>query len=171
MQNTPRCILAIDPSLSSTGIALFVNEDTNIPICKRIQTTQKMGDTDDRILVICNMLNEIALIYEISDVIFEDGYIGPSPKTGIQLAMLRGALCYMFKSSGISVVHMQPSEIRKVFGLKGNATKEEVALKVQGMYPLLKSQIGEYSDKNNKKKTSDMYDAVSIGVAYINMQS
>jgi hypothetical protein len=65
------------------------------------------------------------------------------------------------------VIHQQPSEIRKNFGLPGNAKKEQVATEVLKYYPYLDSQIGPYSDKANKQKTSDIYDAISIGLSYI----
>ena len=58
-------------------------------------------------------------------------------------------------------------EIRKKFGLKGNAKKEEVAKEVLKYYPELEMDIGPYSDKANKQKTSDIYDAISIGLSYI----
>ncbi len=64
-------------------------------------------------------------------------------------------------------MHRQPKEIRKNFGLSGAAKKEEVAQEVLKYYPFLEQQIGPYSDKNNKQKTSDIYDAISIGLSYI----
>ena len=54
------------------------------------------------------------------------------------------------------------------FGLPGNAKKEEVANAVLSIYPNLLEEIGPYSDKSNKQKTSDIYDSISIGLSYIN---
>ena len=44
----------------------------------------------------------------------------------------------------------------------------KVANKILEMYPDLINRIGPYSDKNNKQKTSDMYDSVCIGIAHLN---
>ena len=64
---------------------------------------------------------------------------------------------------------MLPSEIRKTLGCGGNAKKEDVAQAIVNMYPDNKKLdiIGPYSDKQNKNKTSDIYDAISIGVAFV----
>ena len=64
---------------------------------------------------------------------------------------------------------MLPSEIRKAFGCGGRAKKDEVAQAVINMYPNNDklNNIGPYSDKQNKNKTSDIYDAISIGIAFI----
>ena len=163
-------ILAIDPSLSSTGIALYTNNIKGIPLsipeCLRLQTSLEDGATDKRIMKICNELDNIAYSYSVRYVAFEEGFVGVSAKTSLQLAELRGALCYMFNSHGYDVHYMQPSEIRKNFGLKGNAKKEDVAKKILEIYSDLENIIGPYSDKNNKNKTSDMYDAASIGLAF-----
>ena len=63
---------------------------------------------------------------------------------------------------------MLPTEIRKILLNKGNAKKEEVAKKIQEIYKDNPNvNLGEFNDKSNKKKNSDMYDAISIGVSYI----
>ena len=64
---------------------------------------------------------------------------------------------------------MMPTQIRKHLGIGGNAKKDDVAQVIVDMYPNNKKLaiIGPYSDKQNKDKTSDIYDAISIGVAYI----
>ena len=158
-------ILALDPSLSSTGWAVFDDKNT-CPEVNKIQTDTNDGNTDERITIIVDKIQTLAFSYNIRHVIFEDGYIGKSAKTGLQLAELRGAIIYILRAQGYDVYHMMPSQIRKTFGLKGNAKKEEVANAVLEKYPELENKIGPYSDKQNKKKTSDMYDAVSIGEAF-----
>jgi crossover junction endodeoxyribonuclease RuvC len=100
-------------------------------------------------------------------VILEDGFVGVNSQSSLKLAQLRGALIAYFKYQGRAVIHQLPSEIRKNFRLAGNANKEEVAKEVLKYYPFLTEQIGPYSDKANKNKTSDIYDAISIGLSYV----
>lgn len=162
-------ILAIDPSLSSTGYSI-INSNTKeiIDICRY---TTKSGISENiRIKDIVTELDNIFLINNnIKEIAMEDGFSNSrNLKTGLQLAKLRGAIINHFLMNGVPVYTQEPSETRVNLGLKGNAKKEEVANKVLELYPDLINRIGPYSDKANKKKTSDMYDSVCIGIAHLN---
>ena len=193
------CILSIDPALSTTGYAIFTTGIKNVysdedKAEKRIQafpysvtedeipnsfllnfgkitTSKKDGDDIIRIRKILSELIEKCSGYNIEYVIMEDGYMGNNSKTAIQLATLRGAILGYFAGFGNHIEMLQPSSIRKFFKVGGNAKKEEVAHKVQSMFPLASTIIGLYSDKQNKNKTSDIYDAISIGAAWLMSKS
>ena len=162
-------ILALDPSLSSTGYALINSEDLSILTKGRIITKKDkvFDNTDDRIQDIVYFFNDYPIFNDLDAVILEDGFIGKNIKGSMNLAQLRGALISFFKYRKYNVLHMQPKEIRKNFRLPGNATKEQVATEVLKYYPDLISDIGPYSDKSNKNKTSDIYDAIATGLSYI----
>ena len=155
-------VLALDPSLSSTGYAIL-NESKELIDKGKINTSPKYS-TDDRILKIITILDEFS---GIDVVVLEDGFVGFNAQGSLKLAELRGAIIFFHKYNCKEVIHMQPKEIRKKFGLKGSAKKDEVAERVLEYYPYLESEIGPYSDKANKDKTSDIYDAISIGLSYI----
>lgn len=157
-------ILSLDPSLSSTGYSI-INSKKELLLKGRYQTTNK-NTTDERIQMIIHFLENIDIEFDV--VILEDGFVGFSRQTSLQLAELRGALIAYFKYKGYPVEHEQPKKIRMNFGLPGNAKKEEVANAVLSIYPNLLEEIGPYSDKSNKQKTSDIYDSISIGLSYIN---
>ena len=62
-----------------------------------------------------------------------------------------------------------PSEWKKAIVGKGNATKEEVADYIRYIaYPHDSRvvELGEFNDRQCKAKNSDMYDAISIGLAH-----
>ena len=166
-------ILALDPSLSSTGYALINADNKKLISEGRITTTNKLS-TDARIQVIVQSIIDICYKFinietAISAVVLEDGFIGANKKGSQKLSELRGAIIFYFMYRHLKVFHSQPTEIRKNLGLSGSASKEEVANKVLEIYPELDKQIGPYSDKANKQKTSDIYDAISIGLSYLNI--
>lgn len=166
-QNDSEFVLAIDPALSTTGYAV-INIDTLQLIEIGKITTSSSKAEDLRINEIVMHLFNTACHYPIKHIILEDGYLGANVKTGMQLATLRGAIIGVFNFNNYTVHHMLPSQIRKVFGCGGNAKKEQVAEAVTKMYHENEklNEIGPYSDKQNKNKTSDIYDAISIGVAF-----
>ena len=167
-EKTEESVLAIDPALSTTGYAV-INKNTLEIIYINKFTTSPKKSLDERINEIVAKLFSIAAQYNVKDVILEDGFSGTNLGTGLKLATLRGAIIGVFAFCKYNVVHMMPTQIRKYLGVGGNAKKDDVAQAVIDMYPNNKKLgiIGPYSDKQNKDKTSDIYDAISIGVAYI----
>ena len=159
-------VFSLDPSLSSTGYAV-IESTTNKLITKGRITTSTKDDTDTRIQYILQTLIWISENHNVQDIILEDGFVGFNAGGSLKLAELRGAIIAYYKYKKYTVVHRQPKEIRKNFGLSGSAKKEEVANEVLKYYPELQQEIGPYSDKANKQKTSDIYDAISIGLSYI----
>lgn len=162
-------ILAVDPSLTSTGFCIL-NENKEIITIDRITSGTKDGTENQRIHNILHTLDIMVRVYEINEIAIEDGFTGPNKKGSLGLAKLRGAIVGYFEMKGCTVDESEPKSTRVNVGLKGNASKEEVAEYILNLYPELIDIIGPYSDKNNKDKTSDMYDSVCIGLAYLNKQ-
>lgn len=168
-EKTEESVLAIDPALSTTGYAV-INKNTLELIYINKFTTSPKKSLDERINEIVAELFSIAAKYNVKDVVLEDGFSGTNLSTGLKLATLRGAIIGVFTfCKYYNVIHMMPTQIRKYLGVGGNAKKDDVAQAIINMYPNNKKLeiIGPYSDKQNKNKTSDIYDAISIGVAYI----
>lgn len=166
-QRDTEFVLAIDPALSTTGYAVINLNTLEIAYANKFMTSPKNSD-DFRINEIVAKLFCIASQYSIKYIVLEDGFMGSNARTAIQLATLRGAIIGVFSFNKYQVHHMLPSQIRKFLGCGGNAKKEQVAEEIIKMYPNNKKLaiIGTYSDKQNKDKTSDIYDAISIGVAF-----
>lgn len=167
-QRNKSFVLAIDPALSTTGYAVIDMNTLELECIDKFTTSPKHSD-DYRINEIVVKLLSVAAQYPIKYIILEDGFLGSNARTCIQLATLRGAIIGTFSLCKYCVYHMLPSEIRKAFGCGGRAKKDEVAQAVINMYPNNDklNNIGPYSDKQNKNKTSDIYDAISIGIAFI----
>jgi crossover junction endodeoxyribonuclease RuvC len=167
-QRETEFVLAIDPALSTTGYAVINMNTQEIAYANKFTTSPKKLD-DERINEIVAKLFCVASQYPIRHIILEDGYLGPNPRTANQLAMLRGAIIGVFSFNRYIVHYLLPSQIRKMLGVGGSAKKEQIAKKITELYPNNKKLeiIGPYSDKQNKDKTSDIYDAIGIGVAFI----
>jgi crossover junction endodeoxyribonuclease RuvC len=164
-------ILSVDASLSSTGWAVIEKGSKDVIDLGRI-CTKSTTPEDDRIQYIIDTLLEIRDKYSIREAVLEDGYLGKNAKTAMQLSKLRGGIIFVLRTYDTSVVYMQPSIIRQIFVGKGNASKEEVAEAITNMYSnnIHVQALWPFSDKNNKSKNSDMYDAVSIGVSHLMKQ-
>ena len=161
-------VLAIDPAFSTTGYAVININNLELKYINKFTTSPKKTD-EVRINEIVTELFCIASLYNVKYIILEDGFLGRNPSTALQLATLRGAIIGVFTFNRYIVYHMIPSQIRKLLGCGGNAKKEQVAEEIVKLYPNNEKLkiIGPYSDKQNKDKTSDIYDAISIGVAFI----
>ena len=160
-------VLAIDPALSTTGYAVLSVLTKEIIYIDKYCTSTKL-DYDKRVDLIVTELFNIAVKYGVSAIALEDGFVGTNLRTACQLAELRGSIGGVFSFNKYPVCKLQPSYVRKAIGCSGNASKMDVAMMLTSIYsnnPKFK-RIGPYSDKQNKDKTSDMYDALGIGVAY-----
>lgn len=161
-------ILSIDPSLSSTGYSI-ISSRKKIILSSRYVTKNNIPENQRLKNIVLELFDIFNSDDTISEIVLEDGFVNSKNfRSGVQLAKLRGGIITYFEIAGIPVYTQEPTETRKNLGLKGNAKKEEVANKILEMYPDLINKIGPYSDKNNKQKTSDMYDSVCIGIAHLN---
>ena len=160
-------LLAIDPALSTTGF-IVMDMGLNFHETGKITTLPKYDDIT-RINCIVNQLMASATRNSVRYVVLEDGFVGNNRKTAIQLATLRGAILGTAQYCGFKLDILLPSVIRKELGIGGDADKEKVAMTLMEMFKDDKvfGNIGPFSDKNNKRKTSDIYDAAAIGVAFV----
>lgn len=161
-------ILGIDASLSCTGYAILEKSTKDVVFVNKKTTTTKDSE-DTRIFNITNELLEQVERYNIKEAIMEDQFLGKNASTAMKLSRLRGAIAFGLMYKQVKLTYLQPASIRKTLMGVGNASKEEVAEFVQDMYKdnIYVQALGEFNDKNNKNKNSDMYDAISMGAAYI----
>ncbi len=175
-------ILTLDLSLSSTGYTVYTNGE--IVEVDRIVSVNKEGgltknqleytyfygsvDENSRLYHLMVVIEQLIIKYDIDTVVIESQYVGNNRRVGLMLSSLKGAVTYLSRSNDCELIVLTPSEIRKELLGQGNgrASKEIVAEYIREYY----YDAGEFSDKTGKKKTSDMYDAISILIAYLNMK-
>ena len=156
--------MGIDASLSSTGYCIleFKNDRAEIIKVGVIQTKKDDFKSEDlRIFHICKELAKLMLTYDVSKVAIEEQFMARNSKTVLSLRKMLGAIMYLVCDMGLDLSYIYPTTVRKLLLNNGRATKEEVAKYIRNNI----IDIGEYSDKSGKKKTSDMYDAIAIAVA------
>ncbi|HBF2862347.1 TPA: crossover junction endodeoxyribonuclease RuvC [Clostridioides difficile] len=157
-------VLALDVSLSSTGWAI-INSNKEILEYGKIVTKKENFDTEDeRMCYICNTIQEIITTHNIQIVLVEDQFTSRNSKTILSLRKLLGAIMRTVKLNNIEIEYMYPVSIRKYLMNSGKVKKEEVAIYVRENI----IDIGEYVDRTCKAKTSDIYDAIALGIAYLN---
>lgn len=98
-------VLAIDPSIRSTGFAVIDNG-------KLVHTgRQPLRDHSHIHQLVSTLYTTYGLDLDL--VAIEAGYVSVNAKVGLQLAELRGALTYAWRDHGIRVTHVLPSAWRK----------------------------------------------------------
>lgn len=165
-------VLGLDASISSTGFAVVDSDNTLLEFGKLVTKKDKLVnanlDDDRRIFYIASNIGDLFRKYKIDEVSMENQFLGKNAKTAMQLSRLRGALMMVCKLNGVDLEYPTPSEIR--FNLMGNgsASKEEVAdyIKVIYLDDERVQALGEFNDRPNKAKNSDIFDAISIGLAH-----
>lgn len=163
-------LLSIDGSMTSTGYSILLPSNKDVIFVNRVCTDTSHNE-NYRIMYIIDHLLDVSAKYDVKDMVIEGGYSGANIGTALMLAKLRGGIIATFMKENIFSCEMQPAEIRMWLGENGAAKKEQVAAWILEMYknnPMVQ-EIGPYSDRTGKKKTSDMYDAIGIGVGYLNM--
>lgn len=156
-------ILGLDASLSCTGRCIL--EKNNVISYGKIQTKKSDFDNDlQRLKHITDEIEKIAIQNKIKIAALEDSIPVKSSRSVMQLNILKGELIRALQMNQIDIDLIFPSSVKKLVTGNGRATKEDVAKYIQENY----IDIGEYSDKQGKNKTSDIYDAISIAIAHNN---
>lgn len=159
-------IFSIDASLRSTGWAVV--DETGVIATGKLTTSKSDNENVDETIVkiTCDLI-ALAKEYHADYIGLEDGFVGKSGKTSLQLAGLRQSIITGFYLSGHAVISLHPSRIRSILMGKGNAGKEQVAEFIMNHYGHQKcvADLGPFIDRACKAKNSDMYDAIAIGLA------
>jgi len=151
-------ILGIDASLNSTGYAVL-KDGVLIAYGKIVPKKKKLS-------TIAITITEIIEKHKPDLVRMEDGFIGKNKKTALVLAKVRGIIEMLVESKNIPINLYEPTTIKRQIGGSGKATKEQVYIRLAATFKMDKlfKTIGTYSEKHNKDKTDDIYDAIAIAL-------
>lgn len=155
-------ILAIDPSISSSGYCIVVNEKI-IKYGKIMSNKKNFKSEDERLNYISDEFQKLIQEYSITDVVMESQFIGKNVSTGMSLKKLIGALCRTFKDIPY-VSYIAPTSWRKILIRSNTNVKKEHIIKYIRENII---DIGEVK-LSGVKKNDDIYEAIGIAYAYLN---
>ena len=157
-------MLNLDLSISSTGYSIM-DENYNLISYGTIQTTSKGNTEEERLYIIGKKIDKLIKEFGVNVIVAENQFKSVNIKTTQQLARLMGIVIFICKDNNIEIEYFNPSSARKWVMNNGKAKKEDVAQFIMEKH----YNIGEYSDKQTKKikKTSDIYDSILLGLAYL----
>lgn len=161
-------VLGLDLSITSTGYAFVqVDKGMDIEVLEHGKIVTKPKDfecEDERINYI---VNEIFSLYshrkkDVSIIGVENQFISGRTSTIMVLRKLLGAVCRMaYHECKLDIEYIAPTSVKKTITGSGRAKKDEVANIIREKV----IDIGEYSDKAGKNKTSDIYDAIAVALS------
>jgi len=150
MQNEEKVLMAVDLSLSNTGIALFTYNGKPLKILS-ISTNSK-EERSKRLREIGQAIIDIKNNYNLSEIVIEQGFYRYATSTQT-LYQVQGVLLYLLHE--YPHYFYAPSTIKKIVTGKGNASKLKVQEIISQVFPLL-----EFED-------TDQSDAVAVALAHM----
>lgn len=156
-------ILSLDVSMSSTGYAVFKNEEL-IKYGKIQSKKNDFKDEDSRLNYMCNIIENIIKEYKVEKIICEDQFTSINSKTILSLRKLIGGVMRTADYNNIDVKYYYPSTWRKILNInKGKSNDKKLAA-----YNYLLSHeinVGEFK-ATGVHKNDDIVDAICIGIAF-----
>jgi len=150
MMKKEKIILALDLSLSNTGVAIFDMQRELIEV-QSIPTNSRNANHGERLKIIADRLIEIKNKYNVCEVAFEAGFSRHYKSTRI-LSKVAGVAEYVFYDK--KQYFYPPSTVKKAVTGSGRASKEELKEVVEKKYP------------NIALKNLDISDAISVGLCH-----
>lgn len=157
-----KIILGIDASIKSSGLAILDGETGEIIAYDRlpIKTKDFNGDENKKIQYIAHTCLELCKAYNVTHISIEDNYIGKHQGTGKTLAKLQGGIITLLLENGYNLIYTySPSQWRKI--VTGTGKSKEGAFKWLRKNVI---DLGEYNDRDNKDKNSDLMDSIGIAL-------
>ena len=162
-------ILAIDPSLNSSGYCILNNDDGSVIRLGRIVPGLKMLGSE-KIGFIYKELRDIIIDEDPALIVCEDQFVKLNAQTLMKLSHVRGVIMLLSNIMDIPMVMYSPAEIKKCITGSGKSTKEYV-------YQILKVEY--VNDPNTqlwlqsaslitqgKEKNDDVSDAIAIAITH-----
>ena len=149
MHENDKYIMALDLSLSNTGIAIFNKKQEIISIDNII--TNPKDDYPIRLKTIFDEIKKFEKKYSLSTIVFERSFSRFHKSTQSLFRVQGVAMLALYKYSQF---FYSPSEIKSCLTGKGNASKQSVLNSVQKIYPKIEID------------NTDQSDAIATGVTY-----
>jgi len=156
-----RILMAIDPSLSCTGVAIFDTSDSDVWPPKLISTytietkTPKNMSRARKLSIIAKRFRELKDEYKPDVMVYESGF-SRFVKSTQALYQVQGVMLLIFNE--IETLSYAPSSVKKTICGKGNVKKDFVREAVEEIYP------------KEEFANNDETDAVAVGIHYLSQK-
>ena len=149
-------ILGIDPGLAIVGYGVidFVRGKFSVVAMGSIETPAGI-DTEDRLKMIYDDLNEVIGEYRPSEVAIEELFYHTNQKTVIAVAEARGVILLACKNAGLNIAEYTPLQVKQSVVGYGRAEKKQVMEMTRIMLGM-----------NEKIALDDTADALAIAVCH-----
>ena len=149
-------ILGIDPGLAIVGYGVidFVRGKFSVVAMGSIETPAGI-DTEDRLKMIYDDLNEVIGEYKPSEVAIEELFYHTNQKTVIAVAEARGVILLACKNAGLNIAEYTPLQVKQSVVGYGRAEKKQVMEMTRIMLGM-----------NEKIALDDTADALAIAVCH-----
>ncbi len=138
-----RITIGIDPSISSSGIAVL--KGTTLITFGTIKTKPAQS-TGKRLKFIYDALENLSEEYSSIVVAMETPFLGKNIKTFQKLCYIQSLIYLWCEQRGYPLHTFSPMEVKMCVTGKGNSSKEDVARRITLMYPSLKGVSFDVTD-------------------------
>jgi crossover junction endodeoxyribonuclease RuvC len=125
--------LGLDMSTARTGWSVFYDGQL---IDHGFLNLEKVKTFEEKCVVAYDFILAKLDQYAIDNLVAEDQFFGKNGKTGKTLMRFSGIAALIAGQRRLPIVFIPPTEIKKVFTGKGNATKDDIRQKVVEIYDL-----------------------------------
>lgn len=134
----PLRILGVDPGLNTCGYAVL-GERQRQPVLEEAGTIRSDArlSLGERVLEIGNGLAEVLEEYRPQVLAIEKVFSWrKNPKSALMMAHVRGVLLFLCTRHKLSIVHYEPTRIKKLLTGHGRADKEQMRRAIQREFQL-----------------------------------
>ncbi|MCB0338055.1 MAG: hypothetical protein KDD53_00555 [Bdellovibrionales bacterium] len=166
-------LLAVDPSLTCSGWALFSLENRALLGVGKIRSKPPSEPLQARLLDLQQQVNRFLLKVNagVGDILVCEGPTTmKDPRAAIKVEQVRGIFESMSRAQGIQVPgRLNPRSVQvELMGMKGRQTKRETVKKtalgvVKNLYGTQLDQIGFSKSEDDLRKNQDIVDAILVG--------
>lgn len=166
-------IMALDASLSCTGVAIYDTDKSDIiHVCKIETEKDDFPTRAARLQYISTEVAKLIWNFDVGIVVCEDVFVNPrNPQSSLSLGWVRGAIELTVVEMGLEgMLTISPNEVKKGITGTGNAKKQDVYDAVKTFYAnnaIVQSALADKLYGSGKKKNEDMSDACAIAHVYV----
>lgn len=152
---SPCTILGVDPGYERCGFAVIEKRggERNTLLYSDCFMTSARDAFDMRLVEIGDELLRLFALYEPHVCALEKVYFTSNQKTAMRVSEVRGALLYLARRRGLTVVEYGPNEVKVAIAGDGRAEKRQVMAMVPRLIALTK-----------EIRYDDEYDAIAIAL-------